>query len=56
MEYAVAAKRNACPRCVLEMEAGLYVELGIAGEREKDDKDHTPVTDSTNWVDMGAYY
>lgn len=57
MEFAVAANKDACPRCVLETEAGLYVELVMAGEREKDVKDHFHVTtDSTDWVDIGAYY
>lgn len=44
----MAAKRDACPTCVLEMEAGLYVELVLADEREKDVKDHSYVSDSTS--------
>lgn len=53
MEYAAATKRDACTRCVLEMQAGLHVELVMAGEREKDVKDRSHVTDSTSgwlWV------
>ena len=51
-----AAKRDAYPRCALETEAGLHVELVVASEREKDVKDHPHVTDSTKWVDIGVYY
>lgn len=32
------ARRGACSRCDLDMEAGLAVELVLAGEREKDVK------------------
>lgn len=36
----------------LEMEARLYVELTIAGER--DGMGHFHVTDSSTWVDIGT--
>lgn len=48
---AGTAKRGACSRCALDMEAGLAVELVLAGEREKDVKGHSHVTDWSNEVD-----
>ena len=52
----MAAKRDAGRRCVLETEAGLCVELVMAGEREEDVKDHSHMTDSANWTHVDAYY
>lgn len=46
--------QEGCLRCILEKEAGLLVELVMAGEREKDVKDHSHGTEATNWI--GTYY
>lgn len=53
---AGAAKRGAGSRCALDMEAGLSVELVLAGEREKDVKGHSHVTGSSNEVGRGPCY
>lgn len=45
-----------CSRYALDMEAGLPLELVMAGEREEDVKGHSHVTDSSNEVVRGACY